>query len=76
MTELTLNVGTKITYKSAAGVRKATVKSIVIGPTGRRGHSIPWITLDVPVQPGVKFATTCQIPGDAGSLGAFFVQNV
>lgn len=68
-----ITIGSKITYTSAAGTRRATVKNIFIGRTGRIGFLNTWITLDIPVQAGVKFATTCQIPGDSGSLKAFRV---
>ena len=68
-----ISIGSKITYTSAAGTRRATVKNISIGPTAKPGYMNTWITLDIPVQTGVKFATTCQIPGDSGSLKAFRV---
>ena len=69
-----LAIGSKIVYTSAAGTRKATVKNIKIGKTGRIGFLNTWITLDIPVQPGVKFATTATIPGDNASLIGFRVQ--
>ena len=69
-----LAIGSKIVYTSAAGTRKATVKNIKIGKTGRIGFLNTWITLDIPVQPGVKFATTATIPGDNGSIKGFRVE--
>lgn len=71
-----LKTGTKILYTSAAGTREATIKDIKVGPTAKPGFMNTWITLDIPVQKGVKFNTTCTIPGDNGSLKAFKVQLV
>ena len=71
-----LSIGSNILYTSAAGTRKATIKNIEIGQTGRIGFLNTWITLSIPVQDGVKFATTVQIPGDNGSLKAFRVAMV
>ena len=71
-----LAIGTRIRYTSAAGTRDATVKNIKIGKTGRIGFLNTWITLDIPVQPGVKFATSLQIPGDNGSLKGFRVEVI
>ena len=68
-----ISIGSKITYTSAAGTRRATVKNISIGPTAKPGYMNTWITLDIPVQAGVKFASTVQIPGDSASLQAFRV---
>lgn len=69
-----LKIGSKVMYSSAAGTRQATIKEIKIGPTARAGFLNTWITLDIPVQDGVKFATTCQIPGDNNSLAMFKVR--
>ena len=69
-----LAIGTEIRYTSGAGTRKATVKNIKIGKTGRIGFLNTWITLDIPVQPGVKFATTATIPGDDSSVKMFRVE--
>lgn len=71
-----LSIGTKILYTSAAGTREATIKNIKIGPTAKPGFMNTWITLDIPVQKGVKFATTAQITGDNGSLNAFCVEVI
>lgn len=68
-----ISIGSKIQYTSAAGTRKAVVKNISIGPTAQPGFMNTWITLDIPVQDGVKFSTTLQIPGDTGSLKCFKV---
>lgn len=68
-----LSIGTKIRYTSAAGTRDAVIKSIKIGPTAKPGFMNTWITLEIPVQKGVKFSTTIQIPGDNGSLKCFKV---
>ena len=68
-----ISIGSKIQYTSAAGTRKAVVKNISIGPTARPGFRNTWITLDIPVQDGVKFSTTLQIPGDTSSLKCFKV---
>ena len=68
-----ITIGSKITYTSAAGTRRATVKNISIGPTAQPGFMNTWITLEIPVQAGVKFASTVQIPGDSGSLKGFRV---
>ena len=71
-----LSIGTKIRYTSAAGTREATIKNIKVGPTAKRGFMNTWLTLDIPVQPYVKFATTVQITGDNASLKAFRVETV
>ena len=69
-----LAIGTEIRYTSAAGTRKAIVDNIKIGPTAKPGFMNTWITLLIPVQPGVKFSTTLQIPGDNSSLKSFCVE--
>lgn len=69
-----LTVGTKIQYTSAAGTRNAVVKSIKIGPTAKPGFLNTWMTLEIPVQAGVKFASTVQIPADNGSIAMFKVK--
>lgn len=69
-----LAIGTQIRYTSAAGTRNATVKNIKIGQTARHGFLNTWITLDIPVQSGVKFATTAMIPGDNDSIKGFRVE--
>ena len=66
-----LEVGSKIVYTSAAGTRKAVIRSIKIGPTAKKGFLNTWMTLDIPVQDGVKFATTVQIPADNSSIKMF-----
>ena len=71
-----LKTGTKILYTSAAGTREATILEIKIGPTADPKRMNTWITLDIPVQKGVKFNTTCTIPGDTGSLKAFKVEVI
>ena len=73
---MNLSIGANIVYTSAAGTRKATISNIKIGPTAQRGFLNTWITLDIPVQPGVKFATKVQIPGDDGSIKGFKVMVV
>ena len=69
-----LAIGTEIRYTSAAGTRKAIVDNIKIGPTAQPGFMNTWITLRIPVQPGVKFANSVNIPGDNGSLKGFRVE--
>lgn len=69
-----LSIGTKISYTSAAGTRRAVIKNISVGPTAKAGFLNTWLTLDIPVQPGVKFANSVQIPADNGSLKMFRVQ--
>ena len=76
MTELTLTIGTKIVYTSAAGTRRATIKNISIGPTAKPGYMIPWITLEVMISEKLGVTNTLQIPGDSGSLKAFKVQTI
>lgn len=71
-----LAVGTQIRYTSAAGTRNAVVRAIKVGPTAKPGFMNTWLTLDIPVQRGVKFATAVQIPGDNGSLKGFRVEVV
>ena len=69
-----LAIGTKIRYTSAAGTREAIVDNIKVGPTAKPGFMNTWLTLLIPVQRGVKFATRVQIPADNGSLSAFRVE--
>ena len=71
-----LSTGTNIVYTSAAGTRKATISNIEIGPTAKAGFMNTWITLDIPVQEGVKFATKCMITGDNASLKMFKIAIV
>ncbi len=71
-----LAIGTKILYTSAAGVREATIENIKVGPTAKPGFMNTWLTLDIPVQKGVKFNTKVQIPADNGSLKAFRVELI
>jgi hypothetical protein len=71
-----LSIGTKILYTSAAGVREATIDNIKVGPTAKPGFMNTWLTLDIPVQKGVKFNTKVQIPADNGSLKAFRVELI
>lgn len=66
-----LEIGTEILYTSAAGTRKATISNIRVAPTAKPGFLNTWLTLDIPVQPGVKYATSVQIPGNDGSIKAF-----
>ena len=71
-----LAIGTKIRYTSAAGTRDAVVRNIKVGPTAKPGFMNTWLTLEIPVQSGVKFATNVQIPGDNGSLKGFRVEVI
>ena len=67
-----ITIGSKITYTSAAGTRRATVKNISIGPTAQPGFMNTWITLEILVQAD-QFVEFVQIPGDNGSLKGFRV---
>jgi hypothetical protein len=71
-----LEIGTKIRYTSAAGTREATICNIKIGPTAKPDFLQTWMTLDIPVQEGVKFNTKVQIPASDGCLKMFQVQVV
>ena len=71
-----LSTGTNIVYTSAAGTRKATISKIEIAPTAKPGFMNTWLTLDIPVQPGVKFATKSMITGDNASLKMFKIAVV
>lgn len=71
MSELTVKVGDKIQYTSAAGTRVARVLEIQIAPTARPNHSIAWLVLRVF---GGKFPTDIRVPADADSLKAFKVE--
>lgn len=71
-----LNVGSNIVYTSAYGTHRAKIVNIHVGPTAKPGFMNTWLTLEIPVQPGVKFSTRTQIPGDNGSLSAFRVRVV
>ena len=66
-----LTVGTNIKYTSAAGTRTALITDIYVGPTAKPGFMNTWLTLEIPVQTGVKFATKVQITGDNDSLKMF-----
>lgn len=74
--KMELKTGTKILYTSAAGTREATILEIKIGPTGDPKRLNTWMTLDIPVQKGVKFNTTARITADSGSLKAFRVEVI
>ena len=69
-----LAIGTKIRYTSAAGTRNAVVSNIKVGPTAKPGFMNTWLTLDIPVQKGVKFNTKVQITGDNASLKMFRIE--
>jgi hypothetical protein len=71
-----LTIGAKIRYTSAAGCREAVIRNIRIAPTAKAGFLNTWLTLDIPVQPGVKFANSVSIPADNGSLKAFKLELV
>jgi hypothetical protein len=71
-----LAIGTEIRYTSAAGTRSAIIENIKVGPTAKPGFLNTWLTLRIPVQKGVKFSTTVNIPGDNGSISAFKVQVI
>jgi hypothetical protein len=71
-----LKIGTQIRYTSAAGTRTATIADIKIGPTAKPGFLNTWLTLDIPVQEGVKFNTKVQIPADSGSVSAFRIETI
>ena len=71
-----LAIGTKIRYTSAAGTRVATISNIKVGPTAKPGFLNTWLTLDIPVQQGVKFNTKVQIPADSGSVKGFRIELV
>ena len=68
-----ISIGSKITYTSAAGTRRATVKNISIGPTAKPGYMNTWITLEVMISEKLGVTNTIQIPGDSASLQAFRV---
>lgn len=71
-----LAIGTKIRYTSAAGTREATIRNIKVGPTAQPGYMNTWLTLEIPVQRGVKFSSNVQIPGDNDSLKCFKIQVI
>ena len=71
-----LAIGTQIRYTSAAGTRTAIIRNINVGPTAKPGFMNTWLTLEIPVQTGVKFKTTVQITGDNSSLKAFRVEVI
>jgi hypothetical protein len=74
--KMELAIGTKVRYTSAAGTRTAVVSNIKVGPTAKPGFMNTWLTLDIPVQSGVKFNTKVQIAGDNNSLKMFKVEMV
>lgn len=71
-----LAIGTEVRYTSGAGTRLAIVENIKIGPTAKPGFLNTWITLRIPVQKGVKFSTTVNIPGDNDSVRMFQVTPI
>ena len=71
--EMNLSIGIKIQYTSAAGTLLATISNVRVGPTAKVGFLNTWITLDIPVQKGVKFAHKTQITADDSSLKMFKV---
>ena len=71
-----LAIGTKIRYTSAAGTRDAVISGIKIGPTAKPGFLNTWLTLDIPVQRGVKFNTKVNIPADNGSIKGFRIEII
>ena len=71
-----LTVGSKIVYTSAAGTRKAVIRAIKVGPTAKPGFLNTWMTLDIPVQRGVKFATSVVIPASNDCIKMFKVALV
>lgn len=71
---MNLEIGTKIRYTSAAGIRTAVISNIKVGPTSKPGYLNTWLTLDIPVQEGVKFATKVQIPGDNSNISCFQIE--
>ena len=71
-----LAIGTQIRYTSAAGTRNAVIENIKVGPTADPKRMNTWLTLAIPVQRGVKFASHVQIPADNGSLSAFRVEVI
>ena len=71
-----LTVGTKIRYTSAAGTREAEIVNIKVGPTAKKGFLNTWLTLAIPVQPYVKFATHVQIPADDSSVKMFKIETI
>jgi hypothetical protein len=71
-----LAIGTEIRYTSGAGTRLAIIENIKVGPTAKPGFMNTWMTLRIPVQRGVKFSTTVNIPADDGSLKAFRVETI
>lgn len=71
-----LAIGTQIRYTSAAGTRTAVIEDIKVGPTAKPGFMNTWLTLAIPVQRGVKFASRVQIPADNGSLTGFRVEVI
>jgi hypothetical protein len=73
---ISIKAGDKIRYTSAAGTRDAVVRSITIGPTAKPDFMNTWLTLEIPVQDGVKFATTLQIAGDNSSLKMFKIEKM
>ena len=73
---MNLSIGTKIQYTSAAGTLVGTICDIRIAPTARVGFLNTWITMDLPVQKGVRFAHKSRITGDDSSLKMFKVAVV
>ena len=66
-----LKIGTVIRYTSSVGTREAVISNIKVGPTAKPGFMNTWLTLDIPEQPGVKFAHSVNITGDDSSVKMF-----
>lgn len=71
-----IQVGSKIRYASAAGILEGVVRSIKVGPTAKPGFMNTWMTIDLPVQPKVRFATAVQIPANDLSLKMYRVEVI
>lgn len=71
-----LKIGSKIVYTSAAGTRQAVIRDFKVGPTAKPGFLNTWMTIEIPVQDGVKFASTVVLPADDSSVKMFKIALV
>jgi hypothetical protein len=77
-----IKAGDKIRYTSGLGTCVAVVKSITIGLTAKKNHSIAWMNLHIPAQqlvresyPSIDIkASDVRIPADAESLLMYRVE--
>lgn len=75
---MNLAIGTKIRWESAAGVKRGTIKNIVLGQNAA-DKTVPWITIEEehgPVAPHHRLNYTVHFCATDGNLKAMRVSVV